>query len=128
MEKEFVTYELALRLKLLGYNKPCFGYYLENGFWTPASYSEKGTFYPSNSDLMDEWVSSPTWQSAFKWFRDIYEIDGFVQVEPLNEKYGFVVYNRKIQNYTESNRKMTIEEAELACLEKLCEIVEQQVK
>jgi hypothetical protein len=27
MEKEFVTYKLALRLKALGFNGPCFGYY-----------------------------------------------------------------------------------------------------
>jgi hypothetical protein len=121
MEKEFVTYELALRLKLLGFNEPCFAFHSKIYGLLHTSPTQKV------NEISGE-VLAPTWQSAFKWFRDTYEIDGFVQVEPLNEKYGFVVYNRKIQNYTESNRKMTIEEAELTCLEKLCEIVEQQVK
>jgi hypothetical protein len=29
MEKEFVTYNQALKLKELGFNEPCFGIYLK---------------------------------------------------------------------------------------------------
>ena len=29
MEKEFVTYEIALELKQLGFDEPCFGYYVD---------------------------------------------------------------------------------------------------
>jgi hypothetical protein len=31
MEKEFVPYELAVKLKELGFDEPCFGYYDEGG-------------------------------------------------------------------------------------------------
>ena len=33
MEKEFVPYELALRMKALGFDEPCFGYYDEVYVW-----------------------------------------------------------------------------------------------
>ena len=32
MEKEFVPYELALRMKELGFDEPCFGYYNNKGY------------------------------------------------------------------------------------------------
>jgi hypothetical protein len=31
MEKEFIPYNLALELKDLGFDEPCFGYYEPNG-------------------------------------------------------------------------------------------------
>ena len=70
MNKEFIQYELALALKELGFNEPCFGYYIETGEWVPASYSQKGIVYPSNLDLMKEWVSAPLYQQAFRWFEE----------------------------------------------------------
>ena len=54
MNKEFVNYEQALALKELGFNESCFGYYIETKEWIPASYSQKGTIYPSNSDRSEE--------------------------------------------------------------------------
>ena len=130
MEKEFIPYELALKLKTLGFDEPCFGFYLEDGTWTPASYSREGTVYPSNTDLLPEWCAAPLYQQAFRWFREKYGLYGIPQEYTLdNFSYQiksngegaitFKVYGGYPLNYT------IYEEAELACLDKLIEIVEQ---
>lgn len=46
MQKEFIPYEQALALKELGFDKPCFGYYVETKEWILASYLQKETIYP----------------------------------------------------------------------------------
>jgi len=74
MKKEFAPYELAVKLKELGFNEPCFGFYLEDGTWTPASYSREGTVYPSNTDLLPEWCAAPLFQQAFRWFREKHQL------------------------------------------------------
>jgi hypothetical protein len=130
MEKEFVTYELALGLKQLGFNEPCFGYYLEDGTWTPASYSEEGTAYPSNTDLLPEWSAAPLYQQAFRWFREKYELFHSINYQDDNSGPGCFDYEicdkrGKGQCGDDDSEFKTYEEAELACLEKLTEIVKQ---
>lgn len=84
-----------------------------------------GTFKPSiQKKASSVLVGTPTFSQAFKWFREKYNIDGLVQIEPLNIKYGYVVYQRKINSFVESKRDFsTYEEAELACLRKLIQLV-----
>ena len=123
MEKEFVPYELAVKLKELGFNEPCFGFYLEDCTWTPASYSKKGTVYPSNSDLLPEWSAAPLYQQAFRWFREKHNINHSIifHETTFSNDYQYLVLSNENEfvevGYT------TYEEAELACLQKLIEIV-----
>ena len=126
MEQEFVPYELAVKLKALGFNEPCFGYYIETGEWIPASYSREGIIYPSNKDLLPEWVTSATFSQAFRWFDYSTEWSGFIV--PSKEEGCFEWW---IQNYTDPQLSMESEdwyrgreEAERACLDKLIETVE----
>jgi len=131
MKKEFVTYPLALRMKQLGFNEPCFGYYLEDGEWQPASYSYNGTVYPSNKDLLLLWVSAPLFQQAFRWFRDKHNIDAWVQPFMMekhgtaflpDESYGYWIFKDGVLVADEVDF-LNPEEAELACLKKLIEII-----
>ena len=135
MEKEFITYEQALALKELGFDEPCFGYYIETREWIPASYSQKGTIYPSNLDLMKEWVSAPLYQQAFRWFREKYDIQGYIYSSTVrgNEENLFKQFTGYIWNIrsidmpflsTDARDELhdTYEEAEQACLDKLIEI------
>ena len=64
MKDQFVPYDIALKLKELGFNDECFGYYDYTEFekWIPASYSMEGIKYPSNNDLILDWVTSPLYQ------------------------------------------------------------------
>ena len=138
MKNEFITYEQALALKELGFDEPCFGYYIETGKWIPASYSKEGMVYPSNSDLFPEWVASPTYQQAFRWFREKHNLHSHISLGISDEQdrsefeydeYTFVIEGVKeldFNNYGEESFYKTPEEAELACLKKLIEIIKQK--
>ena len=115
MTKEFVPYELAVKLKDLGFNEPCFGFYLEDGTWTPASYSREGTVFPSNSDLLPEWCAAPLYQQAFRWFREKYDL--FISI--FHYENGYALNNLR--------RFDTHEEAEVALLTSLIELAESMV-
>jgi hypothetical protein len=124
MEKEFVTYELALRMKQLGFDEPCFNFYM-------GGFKELGKIkYVNPNKIHQSNVLAPTWQSAFRWFREKYFIHG----EPLYK--GGLTSQTAWYNYdiistidwddskVKNKQYKTYEEAELACLEKLIEIVE----
>ena len=137
MTKEFVPYWLALELKELGFDEPCFGYYLEDGTWTPASYSKKGTVYPSNTDLLPDWSAAPLYQQAFRWFREKYGLCGHIKPEnneddiiaweyvilTIVDDFAGVANASEVCFTTRKSNYTTYEEAELACLQKLIEIV-----
>ncbi len=104
MEKEFVPYNLSLRMKQLGFDEECF--YVKplkektEFFYTPSDYDD----FPEQKELE---VGIPLFQQAFRWFR---------------EKYG--LSHIWIMDELLDTGEYTYEEAELACLEKLIEIVE----
>jgi hypothetical protein len=135
MEKEFCPYEIALALKELDFNKPCFGYYVETKKWIPASYSQKETIYPSNSDLMKEWVSAPTFSQAFHFFRNKYGLmhiinpyDFTAEINYLNKRvvndvYGdFIPHDHLVDDEGKEIKHLSYEEAENACLLELINI------
>jgi predicted AlkP superfamily phosphohydrolase/phosphomutase len=122
MEKEFVPYELALRMKQLGFDEPCIAFYEPNNkevmvVGVPQRYNDPSLLY-----LKD--FCAPTYSQAFRWFREkndlYYTIEG-------SKKYGFaffIYYENDDKDELKSKEYFTYEEAELACLEKLIEIVE----
>jgi hypothetical protein len=140
---EFVTYELALRMKQLGFDEPCFGYYytLNGKDW---KFAEKSEYYRLDDEINIGGKFSllaPLYQQAFRWFREKHKLNGEVNYLPNVEKYGIITSDMagmkpkdlsKKENF-ERGKKVTnnfvkydtYEEAELACLEKLIEIVEQ---
>jgi hypothetical protein len=134
MEKEFVTYELALRMKKLksmdkgfryGFNEKTFAYFVEGFPNDKLIISSKPKLYSYEyNGGGPELISAPTWQSAFRWFREKYSYQSFIS--PSNEltylAYDFTL--KGFDGYFKSKQFKTYEEAELACLEKLIEIVE----
>jgi hypothetical protein len=132
MNKEFIPYLEALDLSELGFNEPCFGYYITIGEWFPASYPYSGTEYPKNSDMPDPtWATAPTYSQAFRWFREKHQlvhhiswvykktydgVDWFFQIKGINMANNNVLPH-------EETRFGTYEEAELASLKKMIEIV-----
>ena len=107
--EEFVPYELAVKLKELGYDEPCFGYYDEGG----NLYTE-----------MVEVLKAPLYQQAFRWFREKHGIDNCISYSRIEDNSWYYQYYKSglVGGFK------TYEEAELACLEKLIEIVEQKEK
>lgn len=125
MEKEFVPYDRALKLKQLGFDEPCFGYYVIDG---EDLIVEKWMQHPNKSTWT---INAPTFSQAFRWFREKYNFIGTLLGDGFNGElkgYYYSITEEGWINYYESidNGKWydTYEEAELACLDKLLEIVE----
>ena len=66
MEKEFVTYEIALALKELGFDEECFNVYDELGFIQDEKEMDKLNLIKLNA---------PLWQQVIDWFRENRDID-----------------------------------------------------
>jgi hypothetical protein len=69
-------------------------------------------------------VKIPLYQQAFRWFREKYNLKSWVE-EYTKNKYIYEIRPHKITDYKEGEIYVyaTYEEAELACLRKLIEIV-----
>ena len=108
MEKEFVSCEIALALKELGFDEPCFGYYhnKELSFGARTSYGEV--------------VEVPTFSQSFRFFREKYQLHQIVLADEKG-KYDIIVGERISGSCL--GQYSTYEEAELECLKKLIEIV-----
>jgi hypothetical protein len=140
MESEFIPYTEALELKELGFDEPCFGwfrstlipsnfteYFLETKFGMNESPSDW-----VNSNFLDKACSAPLYQQAFRWllkehnlyaiiiptitmhwtFKTMTIIEGMVEAPPYK--------------HVDAHDYVTQEEAELASLEKLIEIVKEK--
>jgi len=99
MKKEFIPYQQALDLKELGFDGTnCMRFY-------NAELSLENTFLYSGN------VGAPLYQQAFRWFREKYNL--FISIDHYENGYSI----------NDLRRFDTYEEAELACLNKLIEIV-----
>jgi len=123
LQKDFIPYDLALRMKQLGFDEPCI-YYVDK---------QNNSFiynFQRHPDEFIEWcgvkvISTPTFSQAFRWFREKYDlhhvIHHFTHKKGTDEAYLAEVGKA---DDTFSSCK-TYKEAELACLKKLIEIVEE---
>ena len=63
LNKNFVPYGLALELKNLGFELPCFGWYVSEHYGLEIGYVEK-------DDLIREAILAPFYQDVFDWFEE----------------------------------------------------------
>ena len=131
MEKEFVPYDLAVKLKALGFDEPCLDYFANSNpqnSWT-ISYNSDDLHRPFES------VARPTFSQAFRWFREKHNLRGFIGFRPNTKQFDYHIYDmslsgkeyvkqRTMEEFNKDPKVGTYEEAELACLIKLIEIVE----
>jgi len=143
MKKEFIPYNLALELKELGFDEPCLAKYSidivgetiphfrYNNRIRQAESIDEGIWFNHNLDKEHIW-SAPTYQQAFRWFREKYGIHSWIINAEDNGnvfkpffriKTGKDIFDQHMIDWYES-----YEEAELACLEKLIEIVKENKK
>ena len=133
MEREFVPYELAIKLKELGFNERCFGYYytLNGKDW---KFAEKTEFYRLDDEISIGGKFSllaPTFSQCFRWFRDMHNMFHEIQIDRTTQpKFCYAVFHYEHYGNYEGigiedwSLYRTYEEAELACLDKLIEVVE----
>ena len=133
MKNEFVTYEQALALKELGFDKPCLAFYspkeeLHPVFQEPS----KGPYFNNGSFI--ETLRAPLYQQAFRWFREKHNLCGEVYTVnmgaidytfQIRDLYSEDIKHDNFEAYTGgyTGTFLTYEEAESACLIKLIEIV-----
>jgi hypothetical protein len=130
MEKEFVPYELALKMKQLGFDEPCFAYYytLNGRDW---KFAEKTEYYKldDNMNIGGKFtISAPLFQQAFRWFREKYQSHSTITSISQESWQWHITKPGESLGKLYDEDFYTYEEAELACLEKLIEIVEQKEK
>jgi hypothetical protein len=124
--KDFTPYKEALVLKELGFEEPCLGNFADD---------ENHTLF-TNGNRPGK-TNAPTYSQAFRFFREKYKLQPSVNSFCF-EEYSFnIMGNRNeilypIQHKLLNDGKKnpwefdTYEEAELACLRKLIEIVKQK--
>lgn len=72
MENEFVPFELDVKLKELGFETKCLGYYCDEN-------NLRGRFVLAyNEKQIDAMVQAPLWQQAFDWFEENHGLSGEV--------------------------------------------------
>ena len=157
MEKEFVPYKLAVKLKALGFDEPCFGryYYKESYPMLNPQSEETELVFEFGQYIRQTKVTllAPTFSQAFRWFREKYDLvheiswskykgglnfdyDVFSLVLPTDAELGdeddiasdksMETYDSLVDKDFRHKESDTYEEAELTCLIKLIEIVEQK--
>jgi hypothetical protein len=123
MNKEFVPYELSVKLKELGFNESCFARFNNYGDLLIA-HTEK-YIIDNGVDRSEFFTLAPLHQQAFRWFREKYGLVGIVKFGTNDFTYN--IYNVDgigLLTKESLNFNGTYQEAELACLEKLIEIAE----
>ena len=154
MKKEFVTYEIALELKELGFDEPCLAFFEINNTHQPQNlrYFLKTAVnreYIENTKILkyiygENSLLAPLYQQAFRWFREKYDLviepcvpfqrlysteeDHFEILEFGYRIYSFDQYRGGLRDKIEWDGydNSNEEEAELECLKKLIEIVKQK--
>jgi hypothetical protein len=124
VDKDFVPYKQALALKELGFDEPCFAFFqVEYTELLPTmvdddeEYRLTGYRTCSNLEMPKHYTSAPLYQQAFRWFREKFNLHHEIE-------YNGFEYLGYVSGMT-ANIFKTYEEAELACLRKLIEIVKE---
>jgi hypothetical protein len=117
MEKEFIPYEWALRMKQLGFDEPCLDFYDDNQelFY---NHENKEKIHIGDS------VKAPLFQQAFRWFRQEHNLKFHIREDVWNNWCSLKMVRH--DDYISIGEYKTYEESELDCLKKLIEIVENE--
>ena len=120
IESNFVPYQIAVDMKSIGFNKPCFGFYNRKEKLYLCDYKN------ANEEKISI-ISAPLYQQAFRFFREKYGLHYIICKNIQMDGYG---YREVILiPYMEENENTifkTYEEAEVECLVKLIEIAKEQ--
>jgi hypothetical protein len=127
MRKEFVSVKQTLKLNELGFNEQCLGWYPDNA----AALALDGVYIGKPSSGSYKLLAyAPLYQQAFKWIREKHNIDISINTiyskynENTIKKYSGVIDNKTM--YTNVGFYDNYEEAELAGLQKMIEIIEKK--
>ena len=138
MEKEFVPYDAAKKLRAIGFDESCCAFYEEERIVNkPQMVDDKDQYRVSgwrtckNSEVPTHYFAAATISQAFRWFRDTHNMFHEIQIDRTTQpKFCYAIFHYEhYGNYEEIKIEdwslyRTYEEAELECLETLIEVVE----
>ena len=137
MKEQFVPYELALKLKELGFDEERLGAYNQsdnNKFMIAPQLSSYEINTGKNSDKTDiNVVTAPLWQQAFKFIRDKYNLTTTFHKRKKSDNTYVSIYEitkkEDFEELTHFSKVFYIDEYELQtkALKKLIEIIENKV-
>lgn len=97
MKKHFVNYEIAFKLKELGFNEECFGYYTKDKFL--CIFQEEDYF------LLDEapniHIVAPIYQQVIVWFEKMFEMS--INLYKVGDSYVYTIsvpYHSEIEGFS----------------------------
>jgi hypothetical protein len=123
MNEEFVSYEIALKLKEVGFNEPCMGYY---------DCERDLKLVPNKNKFLSCEYAAPLYQQVFRWFREKYDIDISINTiyskynENKSKKYRVVIDNKTV--FTNVGFYDTYKEAQKKCIMDLISIIKNEKK
>jgi hypothetical protein len=134
MKNEFISYEMALKLKELGFKEQCFSFYdIQKKLYESEGY------YKIGYNVLNEEVIAPLYQQAFRFFRENYQWQSSIEAtkDQHNHElgYNYWIWNPQTgeEHHTMPKNRpsgdwmfKTYEEAEVECLKKLIEIVKNE--
>ncbi len=141
IEQEFVPYVESLELKNLGFDEQCFGVYSITENFQFIQEFENQQYINNSNEIIEKCKSisctAPLFQQAFEYFRKKYKLEGLILPQDKSAllplpSYFIAVISYRNQEWKElfnSTNEHTLlhyitnEDAELACLKKLIEIV-----
>lgn len=143
MIKDFIPYEQALAVKELGFDEPCLAFFEINNTHQPQNlrYFLKTAVnreYIENTKILkyiygENSLLAPLYQQAFRWFREKYKIECYVNCywseEDSSKRTYYANYNYGSDIFfTIKTEFSSYEEAELECLKKMIEYCKHNFK
>jgi hypothetical protein len=115
MTQEFVPYELAVKLKQLGFDEPCFGFYYDDG---------ELQIKEGNHNTLG-YLNAPTFGQVFRWFRQEHLVVGVV--DGVGSRQYFNIRSDKFNVIHSKLVYEEYEEAEIDCLKMLIDIIAKEL-
>jgi len=126
IELEFVPIFIAEKLKELGFDEPCFGYYKHpNNQFAIIVDGHNNVGVKRNSEF-GKACSAPLWQQVFRWFRDKHGYHG--SVDSVDKIAEWKIVSIHLEKAIRSSSIHAYDDAQLVCVEKLIEIIENNKK
>ena len=126
MKNQFVTYEIALKLKELRFDEPCFGGYYHEDKEINHDLFIGYNMFDGEEFNREYFILAPLWQQVFDWFREKYNI--YIKIS-YKGKYWYE-YKKGYGGYINdfSHIVSSYEEAREQAILKAIELIKKEIK